>query len=160
VYGFNVTAVQVNLHPDGKSHHKQHRDIYGAGQKGGINCTCSFMKCSGTVCYAIGSTRGVLINTLTDSRSRYEACGEECQGRKQMHAMKSGSAMYFNTGFNNSHMHGVPPCEDPASVGPRISIALLLGAKSTVAKFMGLESDLKTTPEDEDEEEQGIAESD
>ena len=32
---------------------RQHRDIYGAGQKGGINCTCSFMKCTGTVAWQV-----------------------------------------------------------------------------------------------------------
>ncbi|CAE8634176.1 unnamed protein product, partial [Polarella glacialis] len=56
-YGFRVTAIQLNFHPNQKSFHKQHRDIYGAGQKGGINCTCSFMKCTGTVCYSLGSGR-------------------------------------------------------------------------------------------------------
>jgi len=122
-YGYRVTAIQLNFHPNHKSSHKQHRDIYGAGQKGGINCTCSFMKCTGTVCYSIGSSRQILCETITDSRSKYETCGEECTGRKTYKWMHSGSAMHFNAPWNNNHTHGVPSVEEPC--GPRISIALL-----------------------------------
>eukprot|EP00440_Ansanella_granifera_P067181 gb/GFBE01072858.1/.p1 GENE.gb/GFBE01072858.1/~~gb/GFBE01072858.1/.p1 ORF type:complete len:564 (+),score=103.75 gb/GFBE01072858.1/:1-1692(+) len=122
-YGFRVTAIQLNFHPNQKSWHKQHRDIYGAGQKGGINCTCSFMKCTGTVCYSLGSSRQVLCETMTDKRSKYEPCGEECSGRKTYKWMHSGSAMYFNDPWNNNHTHGVPAAEE--ACGPRISVALL-----------------------------------
>ncbi|CAE7175910.1 unnamed protein product, partial [Symbiodinium pilosum] len=104
-YGYRVTAIQLNFHPNHKSSHKQHRDIYGAGQKGGINCTCSFMKCTGTVCYSVGSSRQVLCETITDSRSKYETCGEECTGRKSYKWMHSGSAMHFNAPWNNNHTH-------------------------------------------------------
>merc|ERR1719453_2599788 len=106
-YNARVTAVQLNFHPNEKSSHKQHRDIYGAGQKGGLNCTCSFMKCTGTVCYSVGSSRRVLCETISDKRSRYEACGEDCQGQKDYRAMHSGSAMVFNDGWNKNHTHGV-----------------------------------------------------
>jgi len=122
-YGYRVTAIQLNFHPNQKSSHKQHRDIYGAGQKGGINCTCSFMKCTGTVCYSLGSSRQILCETITDSRSKYETCGDECAGMKTYKWMHSGSAMHFNAPWNNNHTHGVPPMDDPC--GPRISIALL-----------------------------------
>jgi len=122
-YGFRVTAVQLNFHPNQQSSHKQHRDIYGAGQKGGINCTCSFMKCTGTVCYSLGSSRQILCETITDKRSKYEACGEDCQGCKTYRWMHSGSAMYFNDPWNNNHTHGVPPMDEKC--GPRISVALL-----------------------------------
>ncbi|CAJ1349118.1 unnamed protein product [Effrenium voratum] len=122
-YGYRVTAVQLNFHPNHKSSHKQHRDIYGAGQKGGINCTCSFMKCTGTVCYSLGSSRQVLCETITDARSKYQTCGEECQGMKTYKWMHSGSAMHFNAPWNNNHTHGIPPLDEPC--GPRISIALL-----------------------------------
>mmetsp|Transcript_63271 Transcript_63271/g.137650 ORF Transcript_63271/g.137650 Transcript_63271/m.137650 type:complete len:557 (-) Transcript_63271:10-1680(-) len=122
-YKSRVTAVQINFHPDQKSSHKQHRDIYGAGQKGGINCTCSFMKCTGTVCYSLGSSREILCVTMTDSRSKYEACGETCQGCRCLRWMHSGSSMYFNDLWNSSHSHGVPPARE--SCGPRISVALL-----------------------------------
>lgn len=122
-YGYRVTAVQLNFHPNQKSSHKQHRDIYGAGQKGGINCTCSFMKCTGTVCYSLGSSRQVLCETITDSRSKYETCGEDCAGMKTYKWMHSGSAMHFNAPWNNNHTHGIPPMDDPC--GPRISVALL-----------------------------------
>lgn len=123
LYGFKVTAIQINFHPNEKSSHKQHRDIFGAGQKAGINCTCSFMKCVGTVCYSLGSSRRVLCETISDDRSKYEACCEECTGRKVFKYMHSGSAMYFNGKWNDSHTHGVPPWKVP--VGPRISVALL-----------------------------------
>ena len=39
LYGYRVTAIQLNFHPNQKSSHKQHRDIYGAGQKGGAWAT-------------------------------------------------------------------------------------------------------------------------
>eukprot|EP00747_Dinoflagellata_sp_TGD_P051664 gnl/TRDRNA2_/TRDRNA2_147470_c0_seq1.p1 gnl/TRDRNA2_/TRDRNA2_147470_c0~~gnl/TRDRNA2_/TRDRNA2_147470_c0_seq1.p1 ORF type:complete len:609 (-),score=92.26 gnl/TRDRNA2_/TRDRNA2_147470_c0_seq1:122-1894(-) len=123
-YDCRVTAVQINFHPNQKSFHKQHRDIYGAGQKGGINCTCSFMKCSGTVCYSLGSSRQVLCETISDSRSKYEPCGDDCTGRKVFKWLHSGSAMYFNDKWNNNHTHGIPRLEDEC--GPRISVALLL----------------------------------
>lgn len=123
LYNFRVTAIQLNFHPNQASSHKQHRDIYGAGQKGGINCTCSFMKCTGTVCYSVGSSRQVLCETITDKRSRYETCGEGCEGCKVHKWLHSGSSMYFNAPWNNNHTHGVPQMEE--SCGPRISIALL-----------------------------------
>jgi len=122
-YNFKVTAVQLNFHPNEKSFHKQHRDIYGAGQKAGINCTCSFMKCQGTVCYSLGSSRHVMTETIADSRSKYETCGDDCKGCKNYRTMNSGSAMFFNHKWNNNHTHGVPHLEDHC--GPRISIALL-----------------------------------
>ena len=109
LYGYRVTAIQLNFHPNQKSSHKQHRDIYGAGQKGGINCTCSFMKCTGTVCFSLGSSRQVLCETITDSRSKYEPCGEDCCGMKTFKWMHSGSAMHFNAPWNNNHTHGA--CE-------------------------------------------------
>jgi hypothetical protein len=123
-YNARVTAVQLNFHPNEKSSHKQHRDIYGAGQKGGINCTCSFMKCIGTVCYSLGSSRQILTESISDERSKYEACGESCTGCKTYTWLHSGSAMYFNGKWNRNHTHGIPPCDIPS--GPRISIALLL----------------------------------
>jgi hypothetical protein len=123
-YNARVTAVQLNFHPNEKSSHKQHRDIYGAGQKGGINCTCSFMKCIGTVCYSLGSSRQILTETMTDERSKYEACGESCTGCKTYTYLHSGCNMFFNGKWNRNHTHGVPSTSEPS--GPRISIALLL----------------------------------
>jgi len=122
-YKFRVTAVQLNFHPNETSSHKQHRDIYGAGQKGGINCTCSFMKCQGTVCYSLGSSRRVLCETLTDKSSKYQACGEDCQGCKKYKYLHSGTAMFFNDKWNISHSHGIPKADSVC--GPRISVALL-----------------------------------
>jgi len=123
-YKCRVTAVQLNFHPNEKSSHKQHRDIYGAGQKGVINCTCSFMKCTGTMCYSIGSCRQVLTETMTDSSSAYEACCDACTGRKVYSSLSSGCGMYFNDKWNKSYSHGIPQMSEPC--GPRISIALLL----------------------------------
>lgn len=122
-YQFRVTAIQINFHPNEKSSHKQHRDIYGAGQKGGINCTCSFMKCQGTVCYTVGSSRQILFESMADSRSKYEKCCEECTGRKVYRWLHSGSANFFNDKWNSNHTHGIPQMEQ--ACGPRISIALL-----------------------------------
>lgn len=122
-FGFRVTAVQINLHPNEKSSHKQHRDIYGASQKGGLNCTCSFMKCQGTVCYSLGSSRQVLCETMQDSRSKYNSCGDTCEGRKVLRYMHSGCSMYFNDKWNTSHSHGIPTATE--ACGPRISVALL-----------------------------------
>jgi hypothetical protein len=122
-YGFRVSAVQLNFHPSNKSFHKQHRDIYGAGQKGGLNCTCKFTRAVGTVCYSIGSSRQVKCETITDTKSKYEACSEGCTGAKTTKWMHSGSAMYFNAPWNNNHTHGIPPFEE--ACGPRISVALL-----------------------------------
>jgi hypothetical protein len=123
LYNFKVTAVQLNFHPNEKTWHKQHRDIYGAGQKAGINCTCTFMKCQGTVCYSLGSSRHVMTETISDDRSKYEACGDDCQGCKSFKVMSSGSAMFFNHKWNNNHTHGVPQLDEKC--GPRISVALL-----------------------------------
>lgn len=124
-YGFSVTAVQLNFHPNGKTFHKQHRDIYGAGQKGGINCTCSFKKCQGTVCFSVGSSRRVLTQTISDKRSKYEPCGEECTGCSTYSWLHSGCAMWFNDKWNNNHTHGISESFEGEETGPRISIALL-----------------------------------
>eukprot|EP00929_Paragymnodinium_shiwhaense_P075080 TRINITY_DN38396_c0_g1_i1.p1 TRINITY_DN38396_c0_g1~~TRINITY_DN38396_c0_g1_i1.p1 ORF type:complete len:587 (+),score=118.67 TRINITY_DN38396_c0_g1_i1:103-1761(+) len=123
-YAAKVSAVQVNIHMNEKSHHKQHRDIYGAGQKGGPNCTCTFVPAIGTICYSIGSSRHVLTETLTDERSKYEACSDDCKGARKFLVMRSGTGMFMNGKWNNNHSHGVPPCEKKC--GPRISIACLL----------------------------------
>mmetsp|Transcript_44446 Transcript_44446/g.105313 ORF Transcript_44446/g.105313 Transcript_44446/m.105313 type:complete len:547 (-) Transcript_44446:203-1843(-) len=128
-YGGYVTAVQVNFHPHGDTFHDQHRDIYSAKQRAGPSCTCSFRECVGTVCYTIGSTRPVLLETCTDNLSDIKACGEACQGRKERRWLQSGEAMYFNDVWNRSHTHGIPRVEEPC--GPRISIAFLLGAKES-----------------------------
>jgi hypothetical protein len=125
-YSVKVNAIQLNIHANEKSCHKQHRDIYGAGQKGGPNCTCSFVPAVGTLCYSLGSSRHVLKHTLTDSRSKFEACGDDCKGLKDYVVMRSDSAMYMNGKFNNNWSHGVPATE--THCGPRISIALLLTA--------------------------------
>jgi hypothetical protein len=127
-----VTAVQVNFHPNGESYHDQHRDIYSGKQRAGPNCTCSFRECVGTVCYSLGSSRECQLDTVTDDLSGIQPCGPACVGRQQRHWLHSGEAMYFNDEWNQRHLHGIPQTEGPPSaVGPRISIAFLLGAKNS-----------------------------
>jgi len=121
-----VSAIQLNLHADHESFHAQHRDIFSVKQKekAGRDCTCSFKTCIGTMCFSIGSSRQVLLQRMSDNMSSYEACGEQCAGRKERRFFQSGEAMYFNDVWNNNHTHGVPPATH-LPCGPRISIALL-----------------------------------
>eukprot|EP00656_Telonema_subtile_P054931 TRINITY_DN8330_c0_g1_i2.p1 TRINITY_DN8330_c0_g1~~TRINITY_DN8330_c0_g1_i2.p1 ORF type:complete len:313 (-),score=59.30 TRINITY_DN8330_c0_g1_i2:46-984(-) len=120
-----ITAVQVNLHLDGSSFHAQHRDIFSGAQKekAGRDCTCSFKKCNGTVCFSVGSSRQVCCETMSDEMSHHENCGEDCGGFRELRWFNSGCAMYFNDKWNNGHTHGIVQATGPC--GPRISIALL-----------------------------------
>lgn len=127
-----VTSIQVNFHPHGNTYHAQHRDIYSAKQRAGPNCTCSFRKCIGTVCYTVGSSRVCVLETCTDELSAVKACGEDCGGRKEIRWLHSGDAMFFNEAWNNNHTHGIPSMEEMqpgVPCGPRISVAFLLGAE-------------------------------
>lgn len=139
-YGGYVTSIQVNFHPHGSTYHAQHRDIYSAKQRAGPNCTCSFRKCVGTVCYTVGSSRACLLETMTDDLSSIQACGEDCQGRKEICWLHSGDAMFFNEAWNANHTHGIPTIEDvhlDQPCGPRISVAFLLGAaEEQASKYM------------------------
>eukprot|EP00930_Biecheleria_cincta_P005634 TRINITY_DN106568_c0_g1_i1.p1 TRINITY_DN106568_c0_g1~~TRINITY_DN106568_c0_g1_i1.p1 ORF type:complete len:523 (+),score=112.04 TRINITY_DN106568_c0_g1_i1:31-1599(+) len=126
-YSGFVTAIQVNFHPHRGTYHDQHRDIYSQKQSAGPNCTCQFQECVGTVCYSLGSSRLVLLETMTDELSAIRPCASTCEGRSEMRWLHSGNAMFFNTEWNNNHTHGIPPSEE--EVGPRISLAFLLAAK-------------------------------
>lgn len=129
-YGGFVTSVQANFHPHGGTHHAQHRDIYSAKQRAGPNCTCSFKKCLGTVCYSVGSARPCLLETMTDEMSNIRPCGENCQGRSEVRWMHSGDSMFFNEAWNANHTHGIPAMTEmhpDMPSGPRISVAFLLG---------------------------------
>mmetsp|Transcript_48029 Transcript_48029/g.86390 ORF Transcript_48029/g.86390 Transcript_48029/m.86390 type:complete len:526 (-) Transcript_48029:359-1936(-) len=130
-YGGYVTAIQVNFHPHGGTYHGQHRDIYSAKQRAGPNCTCTFKKCVGTVCYTVGSSRVCLLETMTDEMSALRPCGETCTGRRERCLLNSGDAMFFNEAWNANHTHGIPAMEDGESHGPRISVAFLLGAEDS-----------------------------
>lgn len=132
-YNGFVTAIQVNMHTDGTSHHDQHRDIYSVKQSAGPNCTCQFQDCVGTVCYSIGSSRQVLLETMTDKLSNIQPCGENCQGRRERRWLHSGASMYFNGPWNDNHTHGIPATE---GCGPRISLAFLLASKPTTCMFV------------------------
>merc|ERR1711972_553033 len=70
-YGVTVQAMQVNIHPNEKTCHKQHRDVYGAAGE-----LCVINPSVGTLCYSIGSSRHMKTRTMTDSRSRFSACGK------------------------------------------------------------------------------------
>lgn len=130
-YGGYVTAIQVNFHPNGESFHAQHRDIYSAKQRAGPSCTCTFKKCVGTVCYTVGSSRQCLLETMTDVFSAIKPCGASCTGRRERRWLHSGDAMYFNEAWNANHTHGIPAIENGQEIGPRISIAFLLGAEES-----------------------------
>jgi len=132
-YNGYVTAIQVNIHHHG-SYHDQHRDIYSLKQSAGPNCTCQFQECVGTVCYSLGSSRICLCETMTDTLSSIQPCGEECEGRKEYSWLHSGASMYFNGDWNNNHTHGIPPCEE--DTGPRISLAFLLAAKPASGSYI------------------------
>jgi len=127
-YAGHVTAIQVNFHPHKGTYHDQHRDIYSQRQSAGPNCTCQFVDCTGTVCYSLGSSRLVMLDTMTDELSSIKKCSEGCEGRKELKWLHSGNAMYFNGDWNNNHTHGIPPSEEEC--GPRISMAFLLAAKN------------------------------
>jgi len=124
-FNARVTAIQTNFHPNHESYHAQHRDIFSSKQRGGMNCTCSFHTCVGTVCYSLGSSRRILCESCVDEMSVFEACCPDCQPCKKWRFLPSGSYMYFNDKWNNNHTHGIPACPEMPS-GPRISIALLL----------------------------------
>ena len=51
--------------------------------------------------------------------------------------------MYFNEAWNANHTHGIPAIENGQEVGPRISIAFLLGAEDIVFEPKGAN---KTVP--------------
>lgn len=125
-YGGNVTAAQVNFHPNQDTYHDQHRDVYSAKQRAGPNCNCSFKEAVGTVCYSLGSSRLCRCETNTDDFSAIGSCSDNCQGCAETQWLNSGSAMYFNDTWNQNHTHGIPKM--PEYCGPRISIAFLLGA--------------------------------
>lgn len=125
-YGGFVSAVQVNFHCSGESFHDQHRDVYGAKQRAGPNCACSFKECVGTVCYSLGSSRLCRLCSMVDSFSALQPCGDSCQGREEHRWLRSGDAMFFNAKWNQNHSHGIPKMSSGS--GPRISVAFLLGA--------------------------------
>mmetsp|Transcript_33538 Transcript_33538/g.53477 ORF Transcript_33538/g.53477 Transcript_33538/m.53477 type:complete len:501 (+) Transcript_33538:35-1537(+) len=129
-YNGFVTAIQVNIHPECRSYHDQHRDIYSQKQTAGPNCTCQFQECIGTVCYTLGSSRKAQLQTMTDNMSSISPCGENCKGRTEHVWLHSGSSMYFNVEWNKNHTHGVPPCD--YQCGPRISLAFLLAPKPSL----------------------------
>lgn len=129
-----VTAVQINLHCNEDSFHAQHRDIFSVAQKekAGRDCTCSFTTCIGTMCFTIGSSREVLMETMTDKLSPFDACGEGCTAYRERRLLQSGEAMYFNDVWNLGHTHGIPQVD--AACGPRISIACLCAPPENVFK--------------------------
>merc|ERR1712060_191037 len=115
VYRINIVAIQINLHPDGRSSHKQHQDkIRGRGHGELIAAQ------SGTVTYSLGSCRPMLLKSLTDG----PACCANCQANHHLW-LESGTSVFFNGLWNDTHTHGVPRMEVPC--GPRISIAMFHG---------------------------------
>jgi hypothetical protein len=126
-YRKSVTAVQVNLHLDGRSSHKQHHDIYSIAQResAGRDCTCSFKENVATCCYSVGSSRRMLLKAVPCEHRH--SCGEKCDGCWEKPWLHSGDVMYFNNDWNRTWSHGIPShdYDKDGEVGPRISIALL-----------------------------------
>lgn len=86
-YGGFVSAVQVNFHCTGESFHDQHRDVYGAKQRAGPNCACSFKECVGTVCYSLGSSR--LWSRGTSLAAQWGRHVLQCQVESESHPWHS-----------------------------------------------------------------------
>eukprot|EP00929_Paragymnodinium_shiwhaense_P107836 TRINITY_DN74193_c0_g1_i1.p1 TRINITY_DN74193_c0_g1~~TRINITY_DN74193_c0_g1_i1.p1 ORF type:complete len:607 (-),score=147.78 TRINITY_DN74193_c0_g1_i1:67-1887(-) len=122
-YKCKVVATQVNFHPDGTTHHLQHRDIFSPPNKLSLNCTCSMRQCRCSICYTVGSTRQLLCEAMTDETSQMDTCSESCEGSRVRHWLDSGSVTFLNDVWNRSHTHGIPKCEHDC--GPRISVAFL-----------------------------------
>ena len=95
-YSKHVSAVQINVHLDGKSCHKQHHDIYSISQREGAgrDCTCSFNEMVGTACYTVGSSRRVM-KKAAPCKHRKKCC-DECSGYSVKPWLHSGDIMYFN----------------------------------------------------------------
>lgn len=70
-------GLQINVHLDGTSCHKQHHDIYSIAQREGAgrDCTCSFNEMVGTACYTIGSSRRVQMRAAPNKLR--PKCGDE-----------------------------------------------------------------------------------
>ena len=126
-YSKHVSAVQINVHLDGKSCHKQHHDIYSIAQREGAgrDCTCSFNEMVGTACYTVGSSRRVMMRVAP--KKHRKKCCEDCSGYSKKQWLHSGDIMYFNKPWNLSWTHGIPHHDYDADgdIGPRMSIALL-----------------------------------
>ena len=143
-YSKSVSAVQINLHLDGNSCHKQHHDIYSIKQreKAGRDCTCSFKNNVATACFSLGSSRRVKLNAQKGGGETKKAkkCCEECVGVSKKPWLHSGDLMYFNDTWNRAWTHGIPKhdIEIDGEIGPRISIALLCAEadpKETLARL-------------------------
>ena len=130
-YSKSVSAVQVNLHLDGNSCHKQHHDIYSIKQRAnaGRDCTCSFKNNVATACFSLGSSRRVKLNAQRGGGecNKKKRCCEECVGVSRSPFLHSGDLMYFNDKWNARWTHGIPKhdVDRDGTIGPRISIALL-----------------------------------
>eukprot|EP01043_Picozoa_sp_COSAG02_P026903 COSAG02_NODE_1563_length_11913_cov_6.216438_7_plen_859_part_00 len=126
-YSKHVSAVQINVHLDGKSCHKQHHDIYSISQREGAgrDCTCSFNEMVGTACYTVGSSRRVMMRAAPCKHRK--KCCKDCAGYSKKQWLHSGDIMYFNKPWNRTWTHGIPHHDYDADgdIGPRMSIALL-----------------------------------
>ena len=137
-YDHHVSAVQINVHLDGKSCHKQHHDIYSIAQREGAgrDCTCSFNEMVGTSCYTVGSSRRVMLKAAACKHRR--KCCEDCAGYSKKQWLHSGDLMYFNKPWNRTWTHGIPhhDFEADGEIGPRMSIALLCAAGTFKVPFV------------------------
>lgn len=133
-YSHHVSAIQINVHIDHTSFHAQHRDIYGLEQRdmAGRDCTCSFAPNIATACLSLGSNRRCRVEAEVDGFSQKQLCGEGCKSYAASYWLRSGSLMYFNDVWNQSHNHGIPlnagDGDASGAGGPRISVAMLCAA--------------------------------
>jgi len=137
-YSKHVSAVQINVHLDGKSCHKQHHDIYSIAQREGAgrDCTCSFNEMVGTACYTVGSSRRVMMRAAPCKHRK--KCCEDCAGHSKKQWLHSGDIMYFNKPWNRTWTHGIPHHDYDADgdIGPRMSIALLCAEGDFAVPFV------------------------
>ena len=97
-YCKSVSAMQVNLHLNGNSCHKQHHDIYSIKQResAGRDCTCSFKNNVATACFSLGSSRRIKLRAVRGGGEdgRGKRCCDGCEGLERMPWLNSGDLMY------------------------------------------------------------------
>ena len=133
----HVSAVQVTLHLDGSTCHKQHHDIYSIAQRAGAgrDCTCSFNENIATCCYTLGSSRRCMLRAAP-CKVRHKCC-EACTGYSKKPWLHSGCSMFFNKAWNRTWTHGIPHHDRAdGDLGPRMSMSLLCAAGNFSVPFL------------------------
>lgn len=110
--GAKVGSIQINFHPEGQSCHPYHQDRPESGP------LCRNGGYFGTACFSLGSTRAFRCQAI------------RCRRTEDVF-LKSGCGLFFNSNWNDTHVHAVPPCsclidDRQTFAGPRISICFFL----------------------------------